>query len=167
VLGATASGVKCAVATPELLPCPAPARPTLQKPRHHTVSDYERVGELKFGLLVWRANLKRDASLASDGQELEKQLEDAYTDALRWAAWAGPAELLSLSESLFGCHTLPHCTCQPPPVVAPQGAQQPDAAGAPPACLQADQALRHQEPAVLVGAAGGERAQPGVEAAPL
>ena len=68
-----------------LLHCTALRCPALQKPQHHTVSDYERVGELKFGLLVWRANLKRDASLASDGQELEKQLADAYTDALRWA----------------------------------------------------------------------------------
>jgi hypothetical protein len=81
------------------------------------------------------------------------------------------AELPSLSESLSGCPTwLPHLslyTCPPPPVVAPQGPQQPDAEDAAPACLQVNQALRDQEPAILVGAAGGKRAQPGIQAAPL
>jgi hypothetical protein len=38
----------------------------MQKPQHQTLSDYERVGELEFGLIVWRTNLKRDLVFAQD-----------------------------------------------------------------------------------------------------
>ncbi|PSC71684.1 phosphoglucomutase [Micractinium conductrix] len=55
----------------------------LKKAAPRATADYERVGELKFGLLVWRANLRRDASLADDPQELEALLQGAYTQALR------------------------------------------------------------------------------------
>lgn len=51
-----------------LLPGPLPALALQGGGRRGAVADYERAGELKFGLLVWRANLRRDASLAEDPQ---------------------------------------------------------------------------------------------------
>lgn len=61
--------------------------------RRGAVADYERAGELKFGLLVWRANLRRDASLAEDPQELEALCHDAYLDALRLIRRCGSRSL--------------------------------------------------------------------------
>ena len=52
-----------------------------QKQINHTVSDYDSIGSLKFGLAVWRANLQLDISLAADAKELEALLRDGYYDA--------------------------------------------------------------------------------------
>lgn len=49
-------------------PSTSPARVLQGATRRGAIADYERAGELKFGLLVWRANLRRDASLADDPQ---------------------------------------------------------------------------------------------------
>ena len=57
-------------------------------PVNRTLAQYERAGELRFGILVLRANLKRDAS-ASAPQELPAMLEGAYLHALRCAAGRG------------------------------------------------------------------------------
>ncbi|KAL4420682.1 hypothetical protein ABPG75_010338 [Micractinium tetrahymenae] len=61
--------------------------------RRGAVADYERAGELKFGLLVWRANLRRDASLAEDPQELEALCREAYLDVLRLIRRCGSRSL--------------------------------------------------------------------------
>ncbi|PRW20259.1 adenylate guanylate cyclase [Chlorella sorokiniana] len=74
----------------------------IKKPINRTLADYERVGELKFGLLVWRANLKRDVSLLAGGAEgggggdpqaLEAHLREAYQDALRLIQRCGTKSL--------------------------------------------------------------------------
>eukprot|EP00887_Chlorella_sp_A99_P007216 scaffold2.g7216.t1 len=50
---------------------------------HHTVADYERVGDMRFALSCWKANLRRDCSLASDPLEIARLVEEGYYDALR------------------------------------------------------------------------------------
>ncbi|KAL4451396.1 hypothetical protein ABPG77_009468 [Micractinium sp. CCAP 211/92] len=65
----------------------------LKAGRRGGVADYERAGELKFGLLVWRANLRRDASLAEDPQELHALCQEAYLDALRLIRRCGTRSL--------------------------------------------------------------------------
>jgi hypothetical protein len=62
----------------------------VQKQRSRALDDYERVGELRFGLLVWRANLRRDVALArnpaaggsSDPQHIDLLFRSAYCSAL-------------------------------------------------------------------------------------
>ena len=50
--------------------------------QHHTVSDWERIGELRFAMLVWRANLQRDLSLSLTPQQAGPLLlEEAHAAA--------------------------------------------------------------------------------------
>jgi hypothetical protein len=54
----------------------------LRRPLQHTVADYERVGELRFALLVWRANLQRDLSVASGPADAEARVKEGYIAAV-------------------------------------------------------------------------------------
>jgi hypothetical protein len=38
----------------------------VQSPENQTTADFERLGELEYGLLVWRTNLKRDLAFTHD-----------------------------------------------------------------------------------------------------
>jgi hypothetical protein len=51
--------------------------------RHHTLSDYERIGELRFAMLVWRANLQRDLSLCEGPQQAGPLLKEEAHAAAR------------------------------------------------------------------------------------
>lgn len=58
----------------------------LMKPDNSTLADYEHINELKFALLVWRANLLRDVPLAKGhggNKELKGMVKQAYEAALR------------------------------------------------------------------------------------
>ena len=65
----------------DIVVCPLPS--PLQRSINRTIADYERVGDLKFALLVWRTNLLRDTSLAVTPEEIEETLREGYYAALR------------------------------------------------------------------------------------
>lgn len=75
-------------ATRSAAPTPGPI--AMQQQRGQALDDYRRVGELRFALLVWRANLRRDVALArnpaargSKGpHQIEPLLRSAYRSAL-------------------------------------------------------------------------------------
>lgn len=78
---------------------------------NRTLADYERVGDLKFALLVWRTNLLRDTSLAVRPEEIEETLREGYYAALRligrltstsarfWAVQHSSGDVAALLES--------------------------------------------------------------------
>ena len=52
----------------------------IRRAKLHTVADYESLGQLKFGMLVWKANLLQDLSTTKD---VQVTLTDGWRDGLR------------------------------------------------------------------------------------
>lgn len=111
-----------------------------QKQEHHTVGDYERCGDLRFALLVWNANLKRDALLAVDADheavlcDAAAAVADLITRSVansasyyRGAAAPGALEATAW-RAAAGAWPGPLCPTQHPP--------WPSCAGAPTATVQ-------------------------------
>lgn len=57
-------------------------RRQVRLPVNHTVAGYRTLGELRFALLVWRANVSRDLSLAQGADDAEEVLREGYCAAL-------------------------------------------------------------------------------------
>ena len=52
----------------------------IQREKIHSVADYETLGQLKFAMLVWKANLNQDLSISEDKQQV---LEEGWREGVR------------------------------------------------------------------------------------
>lgn len=52
----------------------------IRRAKLHTIADYESLGQLRFGMLVWKANVSQDLSTTEDAQAT---LTEAWRDGMR------------------------------------------------------------------------------------